>query len=246
MKIIICDNYDEMSRRAAEMVIAEVAQKPDSVLGLATGSTPVGMYKILIEAYKQGKVDFSRVVTFNLDEYYQIRRDNPNSFWQTMRRNLFSGVNFLEENINILNCEGDDFETFCEEYEQKIKEVGGIDLQILGIGHNAHLGFNEPGSSFSSRTRKVALAASTIEANSRHFKKREEVPREALTMGLGTIMEARKIILLANGAGKAEAVAGAVAGEVSIEVPASILQRHQEVTFILEKEAGNSIKARKH
>jgi len=242
MKLILCETYEEMSKRGAEIFIEQLKNKPDSVLGLATGSTPIGMYKELIKANKKGEIDFSKVKTFNLDDYYKIPRDNEHSYWATMRRNLFDDTNIKDENINIPNCQDDDYESFYLEYEKKIKEAGGIDLQVVGIGHNGHIGFNEPGSSFSSRTRKVDLTESTIEANSRFFKNEDEVPKEAITMGMGTVMEARKIILMANGEGKAEAVAKAVEGEVSEEVPASILQKHPDVVFLVEKEAAGRLK----
>ena len=240
-KLIICEDYDEMSKKAAGIVLEQLKKKPNSVLGLATGSTTMGMYMELIGAYKRGEIDFSQVMTFNLDDYYKISRDNEQSFWREMRKDFFDGVNIKDENINIPNCQGDDYRSFCREYEEKIKAVGGIDLQVLGIGRNGHIGFNEPGSSFDSRTRKVGLTESTISANSRHFRDESEVPREAITMGLGTIMEARKIILVANGEGKAEAVAGAARGFVSEDVPASVLQKHSDVTFILEREAAIKI-----
>jgi len=237
LKVMICKNYNKMSREAADIVIEQLKKKPNSVLGLATGSTTIGMYKLLIEADKKGVIDFSQVVTFNLDEYYKIPRDDKNSYWQAMRVNLFNDVNIKEENVNIPNCESDNYDDFCLEYEDKIREAGGIDLQILGIGHNGHIGFNEPGSSFDSRTRKVDLTESTINANSRHFKDKADAPTKAITMGLGTIMEAKKIILVANGKEKAEAVAGAVREEASVDVPASVLQEHGDVIFIIDKKA---------
>ncbi|NQU77682.1 glucosamine-6-phosphate deaminase [Candidatus Falkowbacteria bacterium] len=242
MKLILCETYDEMSKKGAEIFIEQLKNKPDSVLGLATGSTPVGMYKELIKANKEGEIDFSKVITFNLDEYYKIPMENEQSFWLTMHKNFFDEINIKDENINIPNYQDDDYESFCLEYEKKIKEAGGIDLQVVGIGHNGHVGFNEPGSSFSSRTRKVDLTESTIEANSRFFKNEDEVPKEAITMGMGTIMEAKKIILVVNGEGKAKAVAGAAEGEVNEEMPASVLQKHNDVIFLIEKEAGALLK----
>lgn len=258
MKVIICETYDEMSQRGAEIVMGQLKKKPNSVLGLATGSTVKGMYEKLIEASKNNEIDFSKVMSFNLDEYYKISKESKQSFWQVMQEDLFDGINIKDENINIPNYpptppqraglrgtgQGEDeaVDKFCQDYEKKIEAAGGIDLQILGIGHNAHIGFNEPGSGFDSRTRKVGLTESTIKANSRFFKNKDEMPQEAITMGLGTIMEAGRIILVANGKGKAKAVAGAVEGKVSEDIPASVLQRHKDVTFVIEKEAGALLK----
>lgn len=243
MKVIICENYGEMSRKAAQVFIDQLKEKPDSVLGFATGSTPVGMYQELIKAYNRGGVDFQETTSFNLDEYYPIASENNQSYYYFMHEQLFNHIDIQIENVHIPDGETRDVEKFCLEYEEAIRQAGGIDLQVLGIGRNGHIAFNEPGSSFDSRTRVVDLDQDTIEANSRFFKNISEVPRQAITMGLATIMECKKIVILANGKSKAEAVAKAVEGEATEEVPASTLQRHGDVMFVLEKEAASKLKS---
>ncbi|MFS8501779.1 MAG: glucosamine-6-phosphate deaminase, partial [Caldicoprobacter sp.] len=199
MKVIICKNYDEMSQTAAEIVAKQINSNPHTVLGLATGSTPVGMYKTLVKMYKEGKVDFSNVVTFNLDEYVGLDKDHPCSYHRFMDENLFNHINIKRENVHLPNGVAPSLEEECKAYEKMIAKAGGITLQVLGIGHNGHIGFNEPGTPFHSLTHVVELAQRTIEANSRFFNSPDEVPRKAISMGIKTIMQAQKILLLASG-----------------------------------------------
>ncbi len=233
----ICNNYSEMSEIAAKLVAGKIKSKPDSVLGLATGSTPVGICKLLAEYIKAGDIDFSGITTFNLDEYYPISRDNDQSYYYFMQKNLFSHVNIKPENINIPNGEAADPAAECIAYEEKIKAAGGIDLQVLGIGCNGHIGFNEPGTGFDTLTRMVRLTADTIAANARFFASPDQVPVQAISMGIKSIMKARRIVLLASGSGKAQAVRDMVLGAVTPEMPASVLQLHPDVTVIVDREA---------
>jgi len=241
MRIIVVDNYEEMSKRAALMIASQVTLKPDSVLGLATGDTPLGMYKELIKLYNKNEVDFKEVRTFNLDEYYGIDRENLQSYYYFMNANLFNSINIARENINMPDGMAKDVNASCIEYEKKIKELGGIDMQVLGIGGNGHIGFNEPNVNFEAETHLVNLDAQTIEANSRFFDSIEDVPVKAISMGIKTIMNSKKIILLANGINKAEAIERAVKGKINPNIPASILQLHNDVTIILDKEAASSL-----
>lgn len=243
VKVIITENYEELSKKAAGIFISQLKEKPNSVLGFATGSTPVGMYQELIKAYNQGEVDFSQATSFNLDEYYPITPTNGQSYHYFMWNQLFDHIDIKPDRIHLPDGQAKEVEKFCADYEKAIIDAGGIDLQVLGIGRNGHIAFNEPGSSFDSRTRVVDLDQDTIEANSRFFKNISEVPRQAITMGLATIMECKKIVILANGKSKAEAVAKAVEGEATEEVPASTLQRHGDVMFVLEKEAASKLKS---
>ena len=233
MRIIDCNDYEEMSQKAAEIVKSQILMKPNCVLGLATGSTPIGMYKKLVGM----KIDFSDVATFNLDEYYPIAQENSQSYYTFMRKNLYDKVNLKKENIFIPNGETKDALRECENYEKAIEKKGGIDLQILGIGQNGHIGFNEPGENLESLTHVVDLAESTINANARFFEKREQVPNQALTMGIATIMKARKIILMASGKNKAEAIEAVLAGKINTQIPATILCAHPDVTIICDKDA---------
>ncbi|MGH4124102.1 MAG: glucosamine-6-phosphate deaminase [Clostridium sp.] len=239
MRIIVVDNYEEMSKKAAMMIASQVLLKPNSVLGLATGDTPLGMYKELILLHKKNQADFKEVTTFNLDEYYGINRENPESYYNYMIVNLFKHININMENINVPNGMAKDVDAACSDYEEKIKEAHGIDMQVLGIGGNGHIGFNEPDVNFEAETHLVNLDEETIEANSRFFDSIEDVPVKAISMGIKTIMNSKKIILLANGIGKAEAIAKAINGKISPKVPASILQLHNDVTIILDKEAAS-------
>ena len=227
MRIIVCENYEEVSKKAAQMILSQVTLKPNSVLGLATGSTPIGMYENLVSLNKKGDIDFSEVRTFNLDEYYKF---------------LFDHININPENIHIPNCMTDDFDAECERYDELIKEAGGVDIQVLGIGNNAHIGFNEPTINFEKGTHLVQLEDSTIEANSRFFDNIEDVPKKAITMGVGSIFKSRKIMLIATGENKAEAIYNTVYGKVVPEVPASILQFHSDIVLILDKEAAKLLK----
>lgn len=237
MRIIIANDYDDMSKKAAYLIGSQLMLKPNSVLGFATGSTPIGTYKELINIYKNGIIDFSEVTAFNLDEYFELPKDNPQSYDYFMKMNLFNHVNIDEENTNIPNGMCDNIERECADYERKMREAGGIDLQLLGIGRNGHIGFNEPRDNFKSDTHLVLLDEDTIEANSRFFDSMEDVPTKALSMGIGSIMRAKKIVLLASGEGKAEAIYNTVKGPITPKVPASILQLHPDVTIIVDKEA---------
>ncbi|HEY8804681.1 MAG TPA: glucosamine-6-phosphate deaminase [Clostridium sp.] len=241
MRIIVVDNYDEMSKRAALMITSQVMLKPDSVLGLATGDTPLGMYKELIKLYNKKDVDFNEVRTFNLDEYYELDRENPQSYYNYMNTNLFNSINIVRENINMPDGMAKDIVASCKGYENKIKELGGIDMQVLGIGGNGHIGFNEPNVNFEAETHLVHLDERTIEANSRFFKSIRDVPVKAISMGIKTIMNSKKIILLANGINKAEAIERAVNGKINPNIPASILQLHNDVTIIIDKQAASSL-----
>ncbi|MCY6485741.1 glucosamine-6-phosphate deaminase [Clostridium aestuarii] len=242
MRIIVTENYQEMSIKAAKVIASQITLKPDSILGLATGSTPVGMYKELINMYKNRELDFSTVKTFNLDEYYGLSEENDQSYHNFMRENLFVHINVKKENINIPNGNVLDIETECENYERMIRESGGIDIQVLGIGCNGHIGFNEPNINFEASTHLVNLTQDTIEANSRFFSSIEEVPTKAISMGIKTIMQSKKILLLANGEAKADVVYEMIKGKILPEVPASILQLHNDVTIVLDRESAAKLK----
>lgn len=239
MRIIVVDNYEEMSKRAARMIASQVMLKPDSVLGLATGDTPLGMYKELVKLFKNEEVDFNEVRTFNLDEYYGLNSKSPHSYYSYMINNLFNHINIDRENINVPSGMAKDINTVCIEYENKIKEAGGIDMQVLGIGGNGHIGFNEPDVNFEAETHLVNLDEQTIKANSRFFNSIEDVPVKAISMGIKTIMNSKKIILLVSGISKAEVIEKAIKGKINPNLPASILQLHNDVTIILDKEAAS-------
>jgi glucosamine-6-phosphate deaminase len=232
-------NYDAMSRKAALIVASQVIMKPDSVLGLATGSTPLGLYRELVKMYQREEVDFSEAKTFNLDEYYQLSPDHPQSYHLYMKDNLFKYINVKPENIHIPKGSSSEIQRECAAYEGLIKKAGGIDLQVLGIGENGHIGFNEPAEELRAQTQLVNLAEETIYVNSRFFRSMDEVPRQAITMGLGTILKARRILLLANGPKKAEAIKKTVSGQITTKCPSSFLQTHPDVTIILEQEAAS-------
>lgn len=240
MRVIVCEDYKEISEKAAGIVASQIILKPDSVLGLATGSTPVGMYKMLAQMNAEGRIDFSEVKSFNLDEYYPIADDNDQSYHYFMKENLFSKVNINEDNTHILNGLAENPNEECESFENLIKQHGGIDLQILGIGQNGHIGFNEPSASLNSKTHLTDLTENTINANSRFFESIDEVPKQALTMGIGTILNARKIILLASGASKHRVVSALIKGEINTDIPASMLKLHSDVVLICDKEAYSS------
>lgn len=227
-------NYDELSELAANMLIERIEKVEKPVVGLATGSTPEGMYANLVKKYKAGEISFANVVTFNLDEYAGLSKDDPMSYQYFMYQNLFKDVDIKSENIHIPNGLAEDLEKECEQYEVLIQQEGKIDVQILGLGLNGHIGFNEPGTSFDSRTHVVELEESTRIANSRFFNSLDEVPKKALTMGIGTIMEAKEIIFIVNGEKKADILRKVVHGEVTENVPASILQRHPNITLITD------------
>ncbi len=231
MKHISCNSYEELGRVAADMIAAEIKKNPSCVLGLATGSTPLSTYKALIDDYKAGKLDFSQVRSVNLDEYCGIPTDHDQSYHYFMQENLFSHINMPEENHSV-PTPGDDPEKACREYDAKIESLGGVDIQVLGIGHNGHIAFNEPSDKISNGTHIVSLTKSTIDANARFFESAEDVPTKAMSMGIGIIMRARKIILIAEGEAKKEIVERSMTGEITPMVPASLLQLHPDVTFI--------------
>lgn len=241
MEIIVCDNYDQLSSIAADMIIRQITIKPDSILGLATGSTPLGMYKELVQIYKLKGVDFSQITTFNLDEYVGLHPKSPYSYHFYMYDNFFTHININRERINMLNGISDDIEKMCKEYDKKIEDSGGIDLQILGIGHNGHIGFNEPGETLIVNTHEAKLRLETIKANSRFFDSYEDVPNKAITMGLGNILKSKKVILLASGESKADIVKKALNGTITTKVPASFLQLHPKVCVILDKPAAEKL-----
>ncbi len=242
MEITITSNYDEMSKVSAQLIAQEIQRKHDIVLGLATGDTPVGTYKELVKIHKEEGLDFSKVKSFNLDEYLGLAPLHKNSYNYFMWENLFKHININPENVYIPQGNIKDPEQFCIWYEEQIKKVGGIDLQVLGIGRDGHIGFNEPGSSFASRTRIKALYKQTIEDNARFFDKMEDVPRFAITIGIGTIMEAEKILLIANGKNKADVCAKFIEGPVTSQITASALQLHSYVNVVLDKDAASKLK----
>ncbi len=236
MKLCVCKNYDEMSRRAAETVSRVVREKPNCILGLATGSTPLGMYRCLVDMSRNG-LDFSEVRTYNLDEYYPIKPTNPQSYRYFMDHNLFGQIGIDPDNTHLLNGEASDPAAECAAYDAAIEADGGIDLQVLGIGGNGHIGFNEPAEGLICETHLTALAESTIEANSRFFQSSAEVPRHALTMGIQSIMRARRIILLASGQNKRDAITGLLNGRITTSLPATLLLLHPDVTVFCDEEA---------
>ena len=248
MQVIIKSNYDEVSKEAALIVKDRLLKKPSLVLGLATGSTPLGLYKELIRMHKEEGLDFSHVATFNLDEYLGLDPKHPQSYYYFMWENLFKHININPRNIHVPDgrTKPEDLEDYCEWYENRIRKFGGIDLQVLGIGRDGHIGFNEPGSSLGSRTRVKTLTEETIQDNSRFFSNEDEVPRYSITMGVGTVMEAREILLVANGKNKAQVIATAIEGSVTAQVTASVLQLHQHVNVILDEEAASLLKRRSY
>lgn len=241
MKIYEAKDYQEMSRKAANILSAQIILKPDCVLGLATGSTPIGTYDQLVEWYSKGDLDFSSVKSVNLDEYKGLDKTNDQSYYYFMHEHLFDRVNIDPANTNVPDGMEADTEKECERYEKLIESLGGVDIQLLGIGRNGHIGFNEPDSVFAKKTHCVDLAESTIDANKRFFASADDVPRQAYSMGIGTIMKAKKILLLASGEDKADAVAKAFFGPVTPEVPASILQFHSDVVVIADSAAMSEI-----
>lgn len=237
IKIIKAKNYDEMSHRAANVMAAQITLKNDSVLGLATGSTPIGMYQELIRRYEAGDLDFSQVRSVNLDEYVGLGREHDQSYFYFMNEQLFQHVNIDKAQTFLPDGTNPDAEAECRRYHDVIMSMGGVDMQLLGIGGNGHIGFNEPAEAFAPCTHCVKLAESTIRANARFFASEDDVPRHAISMGIGEIMAAKKILILASGKAKAEAVKGMVAGPVTPQMPASILQFHPDVTLVADEEA---------
>ena len=239
MRIIVAKDYENLSKQAAIILAGQIIHKPHSVLGLATGSTPVGTYRQLVEFYNQGLLDFSQVKTFNLDEYYSVAPQDEFSYHWFMQENLFRHVNVIAANLNVPNGLAQDVAAECSRYEALMEQAGGIDLQLLGIGRNGHIGFNEPGSDFAGTTHLVDLDEDTIAANARFFASPDQVPRQAISMGIKSIMRVRKILLLANGSGKARIIRDMAFGSITPKVPASVLQLHPDVTVIVDEEAGS-------
>ena len=237
MNFIVCNNYEEISEKAAEIIAELVKSKPNCILGLATGSTPVGTYKELISKNKNGEISFKNTISYNLDEYYPISPENNQSYRYFMKENLFNHIDIPMENTHLLNGEAKDPDAECKAYDEAIKNAGGIDIQILGIGRNGHIAFNEPDEALIAPTHKTGLTADTIDANSRFFESTDLVPKFALTMGMASIFAARKIILLANGASKAQAISELRSDKITTSNPSTLLKLHPDVTIICDKEA---------
>ncbi len=244
MEVIIQRDYEQMSRTAAQIVVEVLNTKPNAVLGMATGSTPLGLYQELVRLHREAELDFSRATTFNLDEYVGLPVNHPQSYHYFMREHFFQHVNIPPHNINIPSGTTSNYPAFCAWYEERIAECGGIDLQILGIGSDGHIAFNEPTSSLSSRTRLKTLSKQTIDDNARFFDRREDVPIYAITMGVGTILDARKLVLVASGKAKAWAIAQTVEGPVTSMVTASAIQLHRDATVIVDEEAASELQMR--
>jgi len=240
MLVVLERDTEQVGLQAAKIVAGAIRRNSSLRLGLATGSTMIGVYRELVRRHREEGLDFSRVVTFNLDEYLGVASTHPQSFHHFMQEHLFAGVNIPRANIHIPDGTlTGNYDAYCEQYEQAIRDAGGIDLQLLGIGRNGHIGFNEPMSSLGSRTRMKELSAETIADNRKSFAPGEEMPQCAITMGIGTILETRRILLLATGAAKADAIAKSIEGPVAASVTASALQLHRDVTFIIDEEAGS-------
>ena len=237
MRIICAKDYKEMSEMAADIIGAQVLLKPDAVLGLATGSTPIGTYEELVRRYEAGRLDFSKIKTVNLDEYRGLTRDNDQSYYYFMHSHLFDYININKNNTKVPDGMEPDALKAGQDYENIIKNYGGIDLQLLGLGNNGHIGFNEPGDEFIDKTHVVDLTQSTIEANKRFFASIDDVPKQAYTMGIGSIMRAKRVLMVVNGKGKAEIVKEAFFGPITPKVPASILQLHNDFILIGDVEA---------
>ena len=232
MKIYRAKDYNDMSRKAANLISAQILLKPNCVLGLATGSTPLGTYRQLVERYNQGDLDFSEITTVNLDEYKGLTHDNSQSYYYFMNENLFSKVNINKSKVFLPDGTEPDSETACQKYNEILHAVGVIDLQLLGLGHNGHIGFNEPADFFTTETHCITLSERTIQANARFFATAEEVPRQAYTMGIKTIMSAEKVLVVISGEDKADIVKKAFFGPITPQVPASILQLHRNAVII--------------
>ena len=237
MKIIRAKDYNDMSRKAANIISAQIIMKPHCVLGLATGSTPIGIYEQLVEWYKKGDLDFSEVTTLNLDEYKGIARENEQSYYFFMNEKLFSKVNINPERTFLPDGMEPDSGKACADYNRIIEAAGGVDLQLLGLGHNGHIGFNEPGMAFEAQTHCVNLTESTMKANQRFFASADEVPRQAYTMGIKTIMQAKKILVVVSGEDKASIVKEAFLGTITPKIQASVLQLHNDVTLVADEAA---------
>ena len=237
MNIIAATDYADLSRKAANIIAAQVTIKPDCVLGLATGSSPVGTYKELIAKYEAGELDFSRVRSVNLDEYEGLTPDHDQSYAYFMRTNLFDHINIDQDDCNIPSGTAEDGEVECARYDDLVEELGGIDLQLLGLGHNGHIGFNEPGDAFVGDTHRVELTPMTMEANARFFKEGEHQPTHAYTLGMRGILGARKVLMIVSGAAKAEILRDVLCGPITPKCPASLLQLHPDVTVVADAEA---------
>ena len=240
MKIVTCKNYEEMSQKAAELIINQVAQKPHSTLGLATGSTPLGLYQELIKAYQDKKISFKDVSSYNLDEYIGITRSHPQSYYQYMYQNLFKSIDIKDENVHIPDNDVKKLDQIAKMYNDQLNQAQ-IDLQILGIGSNGHIGFNEPGTPLDAETFIVTLDQQTRLDNQRFFNSLDEVPQYAITMGIKNIMKSKKIILLASGVEKSEAIYKMIHKNVSVDCPASVLQLHPDVTVIIDEKAASKL-----
>jgi glucosamine-6-phosphate deaminase len=238
MQLHIAENSVALAVKAADLIQQTIEQKPNAVLGLATGSTPIATYQELIQRFRSGKIDFSKVKTFNLDEYYGLHRDHPQSYYTFMHTQLFDHINMQSDQIHIPSGTPDDLGAYCRDFERLIEDAGGIDLQLLGIGRNGHIGFNEPADELEPGTHLVRLSDETIEANSRFFTTREEVPTFAITMGIRTILSAKKVVLLALGREKAEIIHKLFHSGITTDLPASLLQLHPNVTILVDQEAG--------
>ncbi len=241
MKIIKVDNYEEMSQIAAEIFISKIKQKPDAILGLATGSTPLGLYKNLIEDHQKNGTSYQQIHTVNLDEYIGLSKNDPNSYHTYMMNNLFNYLDIPHNHIHLPHGDAEDLIQECERYETIINDLGNVELQVLGIGKNGHIGFNEPGTPFSSKTHIIELNESTRQANARFFNHIDEVPKQAITMGISTIMNSKEILLLASGEAKAEATYKLINGEITEQLPASVLRQHPAVTLIVDKGAASML-----
>ncbi|MCR5272993.1 MAG: glucosamine-6-phosphate deaminase [Lachnospiraceae bacterium] len=241
MRVYLAKNYNDMSRKAANIISAQIIMKPNAVLGLATGSSPVGTYKQLIEWYKKGDLDFSEVTSVNLDEYIGLGPEDKNSYSYFMRSNFFDHINIDSKKTYIPNGLENDEKKECDRYNLIISRCGGIDLQLLGIGNNGHIGFNEPGTTFESETHRVTLSEKTLAANSRFFESIDKMPKYAYSMGIKNIMQARRILLIASGKDKSDALYKALFGAITPNVPASILQLHNNLTVIADEKALSQI-----
>lgn len=242
MKLIVVKDYDAMSKEAALEMARVINNKPNAVLGLATGGTPIGMYKELIKMNKEGKIDFSNITTVNLDEYIGLSGEHEQSYRYFMNKNLFDHININKKNTFVLNGLAEDIAKEGREYDRMIDELGGTDIQLLGVGNNGHIAFNEPGSSLVSGTHLTDLTESTIEANSRFFESMDEVPKTAITMGLGQIMKSKKILLIASGESKAEAMKMLFSGKITSECPVTMLNMHRDVVVVLDEAAAKYVK----
>ena len=241
MNLRVVNSYEELSKVAASEFSKVIKEKPNAILGLATGGSPIGMYKELIKMYENKELDFSKITTVNLDEYIGLNPEHSQSYRYFMNDNLFNHINIDVANTFVPNGLAKDLEVECKEYDKRIIELGGIDIQLSGVGNNGHIAFNEPDEHLSAGTHVISLTENTIEANARFFDNIDDVPRTAITMGVGGIMKAKKIILIASGESKAEAIKGLFSGKITTENPASMLQMHRDVTVIVDKEAAKLI-----